>query len=197
MKTNLFSLAKVVLAAVASVVSMSSCSKNDNPYVIENPTPMRVVQSAKQAQAPKQTQKTEIKVFGHSEEFNYIDIIATTKDGQSYKIIAGAARTDIRQTDGAIICDMQAADFHPTSENTPVTVTFKKKEDVTFPETVSILFGFYHESCAVNSKININNIHHSAQSKKLDTVIRQDSEKIKDLDFSLRKDGKLVVFLNL
>ena len=31
MKTNLFSLATVVLAAVASVVSLSSCSKSDDP----------------------------------------------------------------------------------------------------------------------------------------------------------------------
>ena len=191
MKTNLFSLATVVLASVASVVSMSSCSKSDDPYVIDNPTPKSIVQSAKQAST--QTQKTEFQACGLSEEFQYVDIIATTKDGKSYKLVASAPKTDIRQTDDGTICEILAADFHPTGEYTPVTVTFQKKEGVTLPEKLSFMLKFYNEK---HEALNCNTVSickTGFPSDKLDRILQFGNRNVENIDTSLNKNGKLVV----
>ena len=191
MKTNLFSLAKVVLASVASVVSMSSCSKSDDPYVIDNPTPKSIVQSAKQAST--QTQKTEFQACGLSEEFQYVDIIATTKDGKSYKLVASAPKTEIRQTDDGTICEILAADFHPTGEYTPVTVTFQKKEGITLPEKLSLMLNFYNEKFVALSGNSSLVCHVGLSSDKLDEVLKRDNSKMEKIETSLNKNGKLVV----
>ena len=196
MKTNLFSLATVVLASVASVVSMSSCSKSDDPYVIDNPTPRSIVQSTKQAQTQKAAQAIEVTACGISEELQYFDFIATTQDGQSYKITTGGEVAELGQKFGFPICNMQVADFHPTSEYTPVTITLQVKDGVTLPETLSFMFRFYKDNAGkkeLNSGLGYSS--NKIQSEKINNFKKVLDNQMKYIKTSIRKDGKIVAFI--
>ena len=195
MKTNLFSLATVVLAAVASVVSMSSCNKSDDPQVIDDPT-------------PKEVSRTENFTCVLAETFQQMDITATTKDGKSYTITAGDKVADNKTVELSGLTDefaknptfskMKAENFQSTISYTPVTITFKKKANVTLPETIDFIVSYSKETITAepapfSPQALIAVFYPGIYSNELDNFIEILEQSFpKKSKLYLRKDGVLV-----
>ena len=200
MKTNFFSLATVLMAIAAT--ALMSCSKSDNPYVIE---------SQDNSGSNKKETNTNIEFVACtvSEALQYFDIVATTNSGESYTVVAGV---DVNAKDllledkvahevtlkSAPICKMKAASFRSTGNYIPVTLTAKLKEGVTIPENFDFAVLAAMEKVSYSCKGNLHKsslAHGGIKAPSVEKALKVVNKTLAMDDYTIRQDG-MIVFKN-
>ena len=212
MKTKFFTIAFAILATVST--TLTSCDKNDDSKVItpeQKPATEQKVdnQNNNQNNNNQNTKVDEIASCLSKEMLQCFDFVATTNNGETYTIVAGAdvqakeiARVDIDNYQlawgNAPLCKMKANSFNSTNDYTPVKVTAKVKEGAKLPTpfNFTILGAVERDGGFDNTKDN-----EYAFVKRLVTIMQNTkagheadvvNSQLKVNDFAIRKDGTLV-----